>query len=150
MRLMLLAGCALGLSSLSLAPAAAPLPVKSVRPGLGLIGRTSVHGKDAGIVFRYEHGSVFRHELVQRKFAERFDAKVPHRGAEVVLEGRLHVPRRMIVRVRFAGGSVSHGVQTLFLGGQELGSVGDDTRKSQVHELNLGKGTHPVKWVLTG
>src|SRR3954451_21576501 len=121
-----------------------------LRPGPGLIGRTLWDGKDVGIVFRYEHGKVFRHELVERKVAERLDEKVPHRGLEIVLRGRLHVPREMTVHARHAGGSVSHGVQTLWVGGLEIGSVGDNIQKSQVHKLTVEGGTHRVKWVLRG
>jgi hypothetical protein len=125
-------------------------PGKAVQPGPGLIGRTSSQGKDVGLVFRYEHGKVFRHELVERAFAEKFDKMVPHKGVEVVLQGRLHVPRKMTIQVRHAGGSVSHGVQTLFVNNKLLGTVGDDTQKSRIYSLRLKAGTYPVKWVLTG
>jgi hypothetical protein len=132
------------------APAARGQPDNAVRPGPGLIGRALLDGKDVGIVFRYAHGKVLRHELVERAFAHRLDRPLPHRGLEVVLQGRLHVPRRMTVRARHAGGSVSFGVHTLFVDGREVGSVGDNTQKSRVHELPLGAGTHRVKWVLRG
>jgi hypothetical protein len=147
MRLFLAAGgvCVLGLSL-----AAAGQPDKAVPPGPGLIGRTLRDGKDVGIYFRYEHGKVFRHELVEQKFIAKLDEQLPPRGVEVVLQGRLLVPRRMTVRIRHAGGSVSHGVQTLSVDGKELGSVGDDRVKSRVHKLTLDAGAHPVKWVLTG
>jgi hypothetical protein len=125
-------------------------PGKGVQPGPGLIGRTSAQGKDVGLVFRYEHGKVFRHELVERAFAEKLDKKVPHQGVVVVLRGRLHVPRKMTVQVRHAGGSVSHGVQTLVVNNKLLGTVGDDTQKSRIYRLQLKAGTYPVKWVLTG
>src|SRR3954471_756544 len=108
--------CALGLS---LAVAEAPKRDKTVQPGL--IGRTLLDGKDVGIAFRYEHGKVFRHELVEWKVAEKLDEKVPHRGLEIVLRGRLIVPRKMTVHARHAGGSVSHGIHTLSVDGQELG-----------------------------
>ena len=52
--------CVLGLS---LALAGPRQPDKVVRPGPGLIGRTLLDGKDVGIVFRYEHGKVFRAAL---------------------------------------------------------------------------------------
>jgi hypothetical protein len=122
----------------------------AVRPGPGLIGRTFLEGKDVGLFFRYEHGKVFRHELVELKFIEKRDEKLPPKGVEVVLQGRLLVPRKMSVSARHAGGSVSHGVQTLFVDGKELGSVGDDRQKSRVYALLLEAGTHTVKWVLTG
>jgi hypothetical protein len=122
----------------------------AVRPGPGLLGRTLLEGKDIGIFFRYEHGKVFRHELVERKFIEKRDEKLPPRGVEVVLQGRLLIPRRMSVSARHAGGSVSHGVQTLFVDGKELGTVGDDRQKSHIYALTLEAGAHAVKWVLTG
>jgi hypothetical protein len=139
--------CVLGVSP----PLAGPRqPDKVVRPGPGLIGRTLLDGKDVGIAFRYEHGKVFRHELVERKVAEKLDEKVPHRGLEIVLRGRLTVPRKMTVHARHAGGSVSHGTHTLSVGGRELGSVGGNTQKSRVHKLTLHSGTHRVEWVLRG
>jgi hypothetical protein len=121
-----------------------------VRPGPGLIGRTSVDGKDIGLVFRYEHGRVFRHELVEEKVVDKLDRGFPHRGVEVVLRGRLEVPRAMTVRARMAGGSVSHGIHTLMIDGQEVGSVGDNRQKSRTDLLSLAGGTHPVQWVLRG
>ena len=120
------------------------------RPGPGLIGRTSVDGQDVGVVFRYEHGKVFRHELVEGKVVDRLDRAFPHRGVEVVLRGRLAVPRAMTVRARLAGGSVSHGVHTLLIDGQEIGSVGDNRQKSRTDLLTLSEGAHPVRWVLRG
>lgn len=135
---------------LSLPLADAAPPAKALRPGPGLIGRTSFEGSDIGIWFRYEHGKVFRHELVEQKFIEKRDEKLPSRGVVVVLQGRLHVPRQMLVEIRHAGGSVSHGVQTLFLDGKELGSVGDDRQKSHFYKVTLDSGTYPVKWELTG
>jgi hypothetical protein len=148
MRLLLASvASALGLSLAVAADRQADTPL---RPGPGLIGRTFLDGKDVGIVFRYEHGKVFRHELVERKFAEKLDRPLPHRGLEVILRGRLHVPREMTVHARHAGGSVSHGIQTLWINGLEIGSVGDNTRKSEVYRLTLEAGTHRVKWVLRG
>jgi hypothetical protein len=123
---------------------------RAVEPGPGLIGRTLLEGKDLGIVFRYEHGKVFRHELVERKYAEKLDKGLPHRGLEIVLQGRLHVPKEMTVHARHAGGSVSHGVQSLWINGLEIGSVGDNTVKSQIYKLTLEAGTHRVKWILRG
>src|SRR5688572_17556166 len=123
---------------------------KSVQPGPGLIGRTLLDGKDVGIAFRYEHGRVFRHELVERKFAEKFDKGLPHRGLEIVLRGRLHVPTEMTVHARHAGGSVSYGVQSLWINGLEIGSVGDNIQKSEIYKLKLEAGEHRVKWVLRG
>lgn len=96
----------------------------AVRPGPGLLGRTFLEGKEVGFFFRYEHGKVFRHELVERKFIQKRDEKLPPKGVEVVLQGRLLVPRKMSATARHAGGSVSHGVQTIFVDGKELGSVG--------------------------
>jgi hypothetical protein len=145
MRYFLVASC-----TLSLAFAAARQPAKPIQPGTGLIGRTQFEGKDIGIVFRYEHGAVFRHELVERKYAEKLDRALPHRGLEIVLQGRLHVPKEMTVHARHAGGSVSHGVQSLWINGLEIGSVGDNTRKSEIYKLTLEAGTHRVKWVLRG
>jgi hypothetical protein len=141
---------AVSVASLSLAFADARQQDKPVQPGPGLIGRTLLDGKDVGMVFRYEHGKVFRHELVERKFAEKFDKGLPHRGLEIVLRGRLHVPKEMTVHARHAGGSVSYGIQSLWIGGLEIGSVGDNTQKSQIYKLKLEAGTHRVKWVLRG
>jgi hypothetical protein len=139
--------CVLGLSVALAGPQKAD---KVVRPGPGLIGRTLLDGNDVGIAFRYQHGKVFRHELVQRKIAEKLDEKVPHRGLEIVLCGRLTVPKEMTVHARHAGGSVSHGVHTLWINGLEIGSVGDNIQKSQVYKLKLEAGTYRVKWVLRG
>jgi hypothetical protein len=149
MRLLLVMTCAC-VVGLSLAFAEVRQPDRAVQPGPGLIGRTLLEGKDVGIAFRYEHGKVFRHELVERKYAEKLDRGLPRRGLEVVLQGRLHVPRDMTVHARHAGGSVSHGVQSLWINGLEIGSVGDNIQKSQIYKLNFEAGTHRVKWVLRG
>lgn len=149
MRRFLLAGCTC-LTALLLAPVEAQQPDKAIRPGPGLLGRARLDKKDIGIVFRYEHGKVFRHELVEQKFAEKLDKELPRRGLEIVLQGRLHLPKDMMVHARMAGGSVSHGVHTLWINGLEMGSVGDDIQKSQIFKLNFEAGTHRVKWVLRG
>ena len=121
-----------------------------MEPGEGLIGRTLIDGKDIGMVFQYEHGKVIRHEVLEKQIVEKLDVTMPARGIEVVLQGQLRLSEKKTVRVRQAGGSVSHGVHTLYVDGQEIGSVGDDRQKSGVYELNLAEGTHTVKWVLTG
>jgi hypothetical protein len=121
-----------------------------VHPGDGLIGPMSLDGKDAGVVFRYQTGKVVQHELLEKHFVEKRDAKLPSRGVAVVLKGRLQLSAKMTVLVRVAGGSCSHGVHTLYVDGRELGSVGDDLQKSRSYWLELAPGEHLVRWELTG
>ncbi|MAE66798.1 MAG: hypothetical protein CMJ18_21220 [Phycisphaeraceae bacterium] len=126
--------------------ASEPVTPDVVRRG-AMIGRTSVHGKDIGLVFRYETGKTFAHSTVQEQV---FKHGGEMRGARIELMGMLRVPRDMTVRAWMAGGSSSGGVHRLFVDRREVGSVGDDRQKNLVFRLPLSRGDYAVRWVLTG
>lgn len=109
--------------------------------GSGLIGRAKVAGRDSDILFHYSHGKVLNPEPVRSRIDGDF---------VLTLSGQLEVPRDMIVKVWHAGGGVSHDVNTLFVNDRKISSVGDDRDKHAIDELKLKKGSHIVRWELTG
>ena len=116
-----------------------------LRAGEGMIGRITVNRKDVGVAFHYRHGRVFGPEQVHAMFHKKGQ---PLPSIRIVLQGRLHLAGKTKIKAWFAGGGVNRDVNTLYVGGKSLGSVGDDRKKSQVYELPLDAGTHQVTWEL--
>lgn len=123
------------------APAAAPRPAVIPMAGTGMIGRAVVEGRDSGFVFQYEHGKVFNPEPLRERIEGNF---------VLTLRGQVEVPRDMVVEAWHAGGGVNGDVNTLFIDGRKISSVGDDREKHSIDKLDLKKGTHAVRWDLVG
>ena len=109
--------------------------------GSGLVGQAKVGGRDCGIMFHYTHGMIFNPEPVRSRIDGDF---------VLTLTGSLEVPEDLVVKVFHAGGGVSHDVNTLFVDGEAVSSVGDDRSKHAVDELELTAGVHTVRWQMTG
>ncbi len=113
-----------------------------------LIGRTTVRGDDVGVVFNYELGKPLTHGTIQQYVPVENISRT--RGVQITLTGSLHVPANTTVLAWHTGGSPTGGVHRLYIDGDEVGSIGDDTVKDIVYRLELDAGVHPVKWVLSG
>lgn len=120
-----------------------------IEPNYGLIGRTFVNGKEIGLVFRYEDGKVFDHKLLERELLEKL-GNMPTNRIQVIFQGRLNIPDDIKIKAWFAGGSPTRGVHTLYIDDKRIGTIGDDRTKNTVYELPLKRGTHLIKWELTG
>lgn len=109
--------------------------------GSGLIGHAVVGGRDSHILFHYQHGKIFNPEPLRKRISGDFVLQV---------KGELDVPRDMVVKAWHAGGGVNGDVNTLFVGGRKISSVGDDRSKQAISDLKLKKGAHEVVWELKG
>lgn len=116
----------------------------------GLIGTAIVDGQQSGVAFHYEHGQLFRRELVWDRFHKQVEGKTQFPDLNITLVGYVEVPHEMTVKISQAAGGVNGDHGTLFVGDRQLGQVGDDTAKAEVYLLTLPAGTHPIRWVLTG
>jgi hypothetical protein len=56
----------------------------------------------------------------------------------------------MTVKISHAAGGVNGDHGTLYVGGRQLGQVGDDTAKAEVYLVTLPSGVQPIRWMLTG
>ena len=112
-----------------------------------MIGRTTVSGKDIGLVFAYRMGKFIPAAPVHENV---FKYGGQMRGVRIEMHGQLHVPEDMTVLAWICGGSSSGGVNWLYVDGREVGSTGDDRKKNKLYRLPLKKGDYEVKWVLAG
>ena len=113
----------------------------------GLIGLAHENGDPTQIAYHYPHGKVFPADLIRSRF---HDGETELPSVEIALVGYIEVPHEMALEVYHAAGGVNCDHGTLFLDGNRIGQVGDDTAKSVVYTLTLSQGTHEIRWVLTG
>jgi len=130
---------------------AAPVEEKPKRgkPRPGLVGLTSVGGKQVPIIWVYGHGKVLHHADIASAFTKHL-REMPKSGIRIEFQGCLYLKRNSKVRVWHAGGSSNGGVDTLSIDGQPVSKIGDDTKKSHQFEQGLGRGKHKINWVLVG
>ena len=113
----------------------------------GLIGLAHKNGAPTRIAYHYPHGKVFPAELIRSRF---HDGETERPSVEISLVGYVEVPQEMAVDIYHAAGGVNGDHGTLFLDGRQIGRVGDDTVKNVIYRLELPKGPHEIRWVLTG
>jgi hypothetical protein len=113
----------------------------------GLIGTAQKNGEPTGIAYHYPHGKIFPPALIRDQF---HDGELNRPSVRIELIGYVDVPEETKLDIYHAAGGVNLDHGTLFIDGRQLGQVGDDTAKSVIYTLTLPKGTHEVRWVLTG
>jgi hypothetical protein len=113
----------------------------------GLIGTAEKDGEATRIAYHYPHGKVFPPALIRNQF---HDGEVNRPGVKIELVGYVEVPEVTQVDIFHAAGGVNEDHGTLYIDNRQIGQVGDDTVKNVIYTLALPKGTHPVRWVLTG
>ena len=113
----------------------------------GLIGLAELNGEATQIAYHYPHGEVFPPELIRSKF---HDGETQRPSVQIDLVGYVDVPAETRVDIYHAAGGVNRDNGTLYLDGRLIGQVGDDTVKVVIYSLTLPKGTHEVRWELTG
>jgi len=113
----------------------------------GLIGAAQKNGEATGIAFHYPHGKVFPPALIRDRF---HDGEQDLPSVRIELIGNLDVAEETTIDIYHAAGGVNGDHGTLYIDDGQLGQVGDDTVKNVIYTLTLPKGTHKVRWVLTG
>jgi hypothetical protein len=113
----------------------------------GLIGTAIKDGEPTRIAYHYPHGKVFPPDLIRNQF---HDGETNRPSVAIELVGYVEATAETTVDIYHAAGGVSEDHGTLHLDGRKLGQVGDDTVKNVVYTLTLPKGTHDIRWVLTG
>ncbi len=113
----------------------------------GLIGLAVMNGEPTPFAYHYPHGEVFSPELIRSKF---HDGEKDLPSVQIDLVGYVDAPADAQVDIYHAAGGVNGDHGTLYLDGRRIGQVGDDTVKVVIYTLTLPKGTHEVRWVLTG
>jgi hypothetical protein len=114
----------------------------------GLAGRVFARNQDAGILMGYlPDYSLSAEDFDKLRAAAGITATEPWR---IELAGQFFLPADARVLVWHAGGSASGGVHTLFVDGKQVSQVGDDLTKNTTRIITLPKGTHQVRWTLTG
>jgi tRNA A-37 threonylcarbamoyl transferase component Bud32 len=134
-------------------PEARSSPVAAVdglRKSPGLIGRITQEGKyvPAGMIcgIIYIPGGVLQHRDVAQIVSQGGELK----DVRMELKGTFEVSEDCDIVIWHKGGSSSGGVHSLFVDGEELGSIGDDRIKNVTYRHRVQKGPHAVRWVLTG
>jgi hypothetical protein len=113
----------------------------------GLIGTAEKDGEATQIAYHYPHGKVFPPALIRNQF---HDGEVNRPGVKIELVGYVEVPQETKVDIYHAAGGVNKDHGTLYLDDRKIGQVGDDLAKFVIYTITLPKGTHHVRWVLTG
>jgi hypothetical protein len=113
----------------------------------GLIGTAEKDGEATGIAYHYPHGKVFPPALIRNQF---HDGEVNRPPVKIELVGYVEVPEETSVDIYHAAGGVNEDHGTLYIDDRKIGRVGDDLAKSVIYTVTLPKGTHFVRWVLTG
>lgn len=113
----------------------------------GLIGTAQKDGEATGIAYHYPHGKVFPPALIRGQF---HDGEQKRPSVQIELVGQVEVPEDTTVEVYHAAGGVNNDHGTLYIDERKIGQVGDDMAKFVIYTLTLPKGTHQVRWLLTG
>ncbi len=113
----------------------------------GLIGTAQKNGQATGIAYHYPHGKVFPPALIREQF---HDGELERPNVGIELMGYVDVAEETTADIYHAAGGVNRDHGTLYIDGRLIGQVGDDTVKSVIYTVTLPKGTHEVRWVLTG
>ncbi len=108
----------------------------------GMVGTAKARNTDKDIVFHYQHGRVFANADVPKTLLDGGDFAITMRG-------QFELDKKTKVKVFMAGGGVNHDVNWIYINERELGSTGDNRSKHLVEDLELTKGTHDVRWLLT-
>lgn len=128
------------------------LSVESVQKNPGeslpsLVGRIQLDGKDAGLLVTYHPGKSFGHNRMKAILP---GYEYTKQKVRIELTGAFELDAAETVQVRQGGGSSSAGVATVFIDDKELGSIGGKKSEESTYDVPLEKGTHQVRWVLTG
>lgn len=113
----------------------------------GLIGTAQKNGEATGIAYHYPHGKVFPPALIRERF---HDGEQELPSVRIELVGYVEVAEETTIDIYHAAGGVNGDHGTLYIDDRQLGQVGDDTVKNVIYTLTLPKGTHEVRWLLTG
>ena len=113
----------------------------------GLIGTAQKNGEATGIAYHYPHGKVFPAALIRDRF---HDGEKELPSVKIELVGYVEAQEETTIDVYHAAGGVNGDHGTLYVDDRELGQVGDDTVKNVIYTVTLPKGTHKVRWLLTG
>lgn len=113
----------------------------------GLIGTAQKEGEATRIAYHYPHGKVFPPALIRGQF---HDGEQNFPSVQIELVGYVEVPEDTTIDVYHAAGGVNLDHGTLFIDERKVGQVGDDMAKFVIYTLTLSKGTHQVRWLLTG
>lgn len=125
---------------------AEPQPEGGTRIG-GLIGSAQRNGVATPISYHYPHGKVFPPALIRERF---HDGEQELPSVRIELVGYLEVAEETKVDIFHAAGGVNGDHGTLYIDDRQIGQVGDDTVKNVIYTLTIPKGTHKVRWLLTG
>jgi hypothetical protein len=113
----------------------------------GLIGTAQKNGAATGIAYHYPHGKVFPPALIRDRF---HDGEQELPSVQIDLVGYVELAEETLLEIHHAAGGVNRDHGTLYIDDRQIGQVGDDLAKNVVYTLTLPKGTHKVRWVLTG
>jgi hypothetical protein len=113
----------------------------------GLIGAAQKNGEATRIAYHYPHGKIFPPALIRERF---HDGEQELPSVRIELVGYVDIAEVTTLDIYHAAGGVNGDHGTLSIDGRLLGQVGDDTVKNVIYSLTLPKGTHEVRWVLTG
>jgi hypothetical protein len=126
---------------------AAPAASSADKRFPGLIGTAVKDGEPTRIAYHYPHGKVFPPALIRNQF---HDGEVNRPSVAIELVGYVEATEDTTIDIYHAAGGVNEDHGTLYLDDRKLGQVGDDLAKFVVYTITLPKGTHQVRWVLTG
>ncbi|HEX5106484.1 MAG TPA: hypothetical protein VFV87_21845, partial [Pirellulaceae bacterium] len=110
-----------------------------------LVGRARRDGADAGVVVTYRPGYVLTPEDVNR-----LTQAIGGGQMQIDLIGILTLTSDQELAILHSGGSSASGVNSLYIGNQKISEVGDDKSKEESKTVSLRRGTHLVRWSLTG
>jgi hypothetical protein len=113
----------------------------------GLIGTAEKEGEATGIAYHYPHGKVFPPDLIRKQF---HDGEINRPSVQIELVGYVDLPEETTVDIYHAAGGVNLDHGTLYIDERKIGQVGDNMAKFVIYSMTLPKGTHHVRWVLTG
>ena len=111
----------------------------------GLVGRGSAKGRDIDSLFVYHPGYRFTRDEIQE-----LQNNLGKEEVRVEFQGILDLSADAEVAFHHRGGSSRGGVHYLYLDDKEIHSVGDDRTKDQTLTLQLERGQHVMRWLLTG
>jgi len=113
----------------------------------GLIGTAEKDGEATRIAYHYPHGKVFPPALIRNQF---HDGETNRPAVKIELVGHVELPQETTVDIYHAAGGVNEDHGTLYIDDRKIGQVGDDLAKFVIYTVTLPKGTHRIRWVLTG
>ncbi|HEY1068033.1 MAG TPA: hypothetical protein VGE52_18050, partial [Pirellulales bacterium] len=114
----------------------------------GMIGRIAVRGRDVGVLVRYQPGRTFTSPNLGALLNQ--PAVVDVRNSVMTLDGYLRMPLAGKVTIRHFCSSASGVNTTLYIDGQIINTMGDDTGKDETITRDLPSGDHMIRWEIRG